>query len=99
MREEHQAGIGARIARLREAQGWSQRALARWVGLDQSAVSRIEAGHRRLTADELQRFAEALSVSADDLLKGTEPGPVAHRAAELPVARSHAHSSPAAQAS
>jgi transcriptional regulator with XRE-family HTH domain/Zn-dependent peptidase ImmA (M78 family) len=90
MREEHQAGIGARIARLREAQGWSQRALARWVGLDQSAVSRIEAGHRRLTADELQRFAEALSVSADDLLKGTQPGPVAHRAPELPVARSHA---------
>jgi transcriptional regulator with XRE-family HTH domain len=74
MRDEHQARIGAQIAHLRERQGWSQRALARWVGIDQSAVSRIEAGRRRLSADELQRFAEALHVSADELLKGgSEP--------------------------
>ena len=70
MRDAHQASIGAQIARLREQQGWSQRALARWVGIDQSAVSRIEAGHRRLSAAELQRFADALHVSADVLLKG-----------------------------
>ena len=70
MRDEHQAMIGAQIGILREQQGWSQRALAKWVGLDQSAVSRIEAGHRRLSADELQRFADALHVSADALLKG-----------------------------
>ena len=70
MRDEHQRTIGALIARLREQQGWSQRALAKWVGIDQSAVSRIEAGHRRLSADELQRFADVLHVSADDLLRG-----------------------------
>jgi transcriptional regulator with XRE-family HTH domain/Zn-dependent peptidase ImmA (M78 family) len=70
MRDEHQARIGARIAQLRERQGWSQRALARWVDLDQSAVSRIEAGHRRLSAEELHRFADALHVTADVLLKG-----------------------------
>jgi Zn-dependent peptidase ImmA (M78 family)/transcriptional regulator with XRE-family HTH domain len=70
MREEHQAVIGAQIAHLRERQGWSQRALAKWVGLDQSAVSRIEAGHRRLSAEELHRFADALHVTADVLLKG-----------------------------
>ena len=70
MRDAHQASIGAQIARLREQQGWSQRALAKWVGIDQSAVSRIEAGRRRLSADELQRFADALHVSADVLLKG-----------------------------
>jgi len=69
MRDEHQSRLGAQIARLREQQGWSQRALAQWVGIDQSAVSRIEAGRRRLSADELQRFAEALHVSADDLLQ------------------------------
>ena len=71
MRDEHQAGIGVQIARLREQQGWSQRALAKWVGIDQSAVSRIEAGRRRLSADELQRFADALHISADELLRGT----------------------------
>jgi len=70
MRDEHQGAIGALIARLREQQGWSQRALGKWVGIDQSAVSRIEAGRRRLSADELQRFADVLHVSADDLLRG-----------------------------
>ncbi len=74
MRDAHQASIGARIARLREQQGWSQRALARWVGIDQSAVSRIEAGHRRLSAEELQRFAGAFHVTADVLLMGDSAG-------------------------
>ena len=87
MRDEHQARVGAQIARLRERQGWSQRALAKWVGIDQSAVSRIEAGRRRLSADELQRFAEALHVSADELLKGgaePPPPPAARAAAASP---------------
>src|SRR5450759_5474468 len=70
MRDEHQENIGHTIAQLRERQGWSQRALARWVGLDQSAVSRIEAGRRRVSAKELQRFADAFHVSADALLLG-----------------------------
>ena len=71
MREEHQASIGRTIARLREQQGWSQRQLAQWVDLDQSAVSRIEAGRRRVSARELQRFVDAFQVSADALLLGT----------------------------
>ncbi len=71
MREEHQESIGRTIARLREQQGWSQRQLAQWVGLDQSAVSRIEAGRRRVSAGELQRFVDAFRVSADALLLGT----------------------------
>ena len=70
MREEHQTSLGAQIAALRERQGWSQRALAKWVGLDQSAVSRIEAGRRRLSAEELHRFADVLHVTADVLLRG-----------------------------
>lgn len=76
MPEEHQMAIGARIAGLRERQGWSQRALARWVGLDQSAVSRIEAGRRRISAEELHRFADALHVTADVLLKGDAASPI-----------------------
>jgi transcriptional regulator with XRE-family HTH domain len=76
MRDEHQKRIGRLIAQLREQQGWSQRALAKWVHLDQSAVSRIEAGRRRVSADELQRLADAFHVSADALLLGL-PGDVA----------------------
>ncbi len=75
MRDAHQPRLGAQIAYLRERQGWSQRALAKWVGIDQSAVSRIEAGRRRLSAAELQRFADALHVSADELLKGEPDAP------------------------
>ena len=75
MREGHQAAIGVVIARLREQQGWSQRALAKWVGLDQSAVSRVEAGTRAVSAAELQRFAAAFQVSADALLSGDAVAP------------------------
>ena len=86
MRDEHQASLGAQIAALRERQGWSQRALAKWVGLDQSAVSRIEAGRRRLSAEELHRFADVLHVTADVLLRG---GPAdARRADPTPASRS-----------
>ena len=76
MRDEHRHGIGGVIARLREQQGWSQRELARSVGLDQSAVSRIEAGRRRVSAIELQRFADLFNVSADTLLYERESGGV-----------------------
>ena len=60
--------IGEAIARLREERGWSQRALAKVVGLDQSALSRVEAGKRRLAAGELDVIARALGVSPGALL-------------------------------
>jgi len=60
--------IGGAIARLREERGWSQRALAKVVGLDQSALSRVEAGKRRLGAGELDVIARALGVSPAALL-------------------------------
>ena len=83
MRDEHAGDIGHAIAQLRERQGWSQRQLAKWVGLDQSAVSRIEAGRRRVSAKELQRFADAFHVSADALLLG-RPGDGAPAPSPLP---------------
>ena len=89
MRDEHHASIGSLIAHLREEQGWSQRALAKWVGIDQSAVSRIEAGRRRLSADELQRFADALHVSADVLLKGSSDASAAAAGPLTPSREGH----------
>ena len=62
--------IGGAIARLREERGWSQRALAKVVGLDQSALSRVESGKRRLAAGELDVIARALGVSPAALLAG-----------------------------
>lgn len=91
MRDEHRGSIGKTIARLREEQGWSQRQLAKWVDLDQSAVSRIEAGRRRVSAGELQRLADAFRVSADTLLTGvseeTGAAPAPPQAAAAPIVR------------
>jgi len=62
MTERRDTRMGTTIAGLREQRGWSQRALAKVVGLDQSAVSRIEAGKRPVAAGELEAFAQALDV-------------------------------------
>jgi Zn-dependent peptidase ImmA (M78 family)/transcriptional regulator with XRE-family HTH domain len=62
--------IGGAIGLLRQERGWSQRALAKVVGLDQSALSRVEAGKRRLAAEELDVIARALGVSPAVLLAG-----------------------------
>jgi len=105
MRDEHQQDIGRIIAHLRERQGWSQRQLAKVVGVDQSALSRVEAGRRRVSAQELLRFADAFHVSADALLAGlpddspATPTPqLSHRLRSGPVARvAHSTVAPPAQ--
>ncbi|HSL95415.1 MAG TPA: helix-turn-helix transcriptional regulator, partial [Thermoleophilia bacterium] len=66
--------IGARIGALREQRGWSQRALAKVLGVNQSVLSRIEAGKRRVSATELEQIAAALDVDLHALLSG-RPGP------------------------
>jgi len=79
MRPQHQEGVGAEIARLRRERGWSQRELAKVLALDQSAVSRIEAGQRGVSAAELQRFADIFRVSADTLLGAFAGEPATER--------------------
>src|SRR5450759_2874504 len=76
MTERHDTRIGTTIAALREQRGWSQRALAKVVGLDQSAVSRIEAGKRRVAVGELEAVAQALGVPPAALLESS-PTPLA----------------------
>jgi transcriptional regulator with XRE-family HTH domain len=60
--------VGAEIARLRALAGLEQRQLADQIGLDPSALSRIEKGKRGLGADELFRLAGALGVEADRIM-------------------------------
>jgi transcriptional regulator with XRE-family HTH domain len=69
------AGLGREIARLRTQRRWSQDELARRVGMSQSAISRVEDGHRDLGALELFEIANALQTTADELLleKASEP--------------------------
>jgi Zn-dependent peptidase ImmA (M78 family)/DNA-binding XRE family transcriptional regulator len=63
------ADIGQNIQRARYHRGLTQAELATAVGLDRTAVSRIEAGARSLAATELARFAVVLDVPVHDLLQ------------------------------
>lgn len=58
-------GLGGRVADARVAAGFSQAHLAERVGLNRSALSRIETGERSLDVLELSRIAEALGRSVE----------------------------------
>ena len=62
--------FGARLARVRERQGFTQSSLARAVGLSQSAVSQIEAGSRNPSYTTIRELAEAMGVSPAELVEG-----------------------------
>jgi transcriptional regulator with XRE-family HTH domain len=70
MKESSDREIGRRIAALRSERAWSQSFLASRIGMDQSVLSRVESGKRRLAAGELDLLAKALSVLPEALLPG-----------------------------
>ncbi|MCT6888156.1 MAG: helix-turn-helix transcriptional regulator [Lactobacillus sp.] len=59
--------LAQNIINFREARNWSQAELARQVDLDNTVVNKIEKGTRKVSSEELQRFAEAFNVSMDTL--------------------------------
>jgi transcriptional regulator with XRE-family HTH domain len=67
MKEE----VGPKIRAVRDHLGIKQTDLAEQVGLDRTALSRIENGKRRVSSTELRYFAAALGVKPDQLLGGT----------------------------
>ena len=74
--------IGKRIAEIREQGKLTQSALARAIGISQSAISAIEAGDRNPSYEMLRQIAAALGVTPAYLL-GAEveelrPEEVAH---------------------
>lgn len=59
--------------RLKEARKYlklSQEFVARQMHLSRPAISAIESGQRKVTADELARFSELYGVSAEELMYG-----------------------------
>jgi transcriptional regulator with XRE-family HTH domain len=69
--------VGARIRELREARGYSLRALADRSGLSLNAISRIERGESSPTVSSLQRLATTLSVPISEFFElGTEYGTI-----------------------
>ncbi|MGD0460597.1 MAG: helix-turn-helix domain-containing protein [Terriglobia bacterium] len=71
--------IGARLRRLREERGMSQRDVEQRTGLFQSYISRVENGHSVPTLETLQHFAEVLDVPLCELLCSGEHGPTTPR--------------------
>ncbi len=64
-----QQEVGERLAELRAARDLSQRDLAEAIGLDPSALSRIESGERGLGVGELVATADYLGMNTDQLLR------------------------------
>lgn len=66
-RDELERRIAELAASLRDRRGISQTALAEELGHDQSFVSKVEHGQRRITVAELLRWAEALGTPFSEL--------------------------------
>jgi transcriptional regulator with XRE-family HTH domain len=68
--------LGRNLARLRDARGWSQSALARRSGVSQSFISNLEGGRSTESlVGTVQALALALGVTVDDLLRVESPVP------------------------
>ena len=57
-----------RLRELRTAAGLSQEALGQKIGVSGQAISHLESGRRKMTADMAKRIGEFFSVSTDYLL-------------------------------
>ena len=66
--------VGRRLARLRKERGFTKVEIAERVGFVQTIVSDYERGKLRLNAEMVVRFAEALEITTDELLKPNENG-------------------------
>ncbi|MFH1150523.1 MAG: type II toxin-antitoxin system antitoxin SocA domain-containing protein [Actinomycetota bacterium] len=60
--------LGKRLRDIRQERDLSQQQVAALLGVSRSTVSQIETGKRRLTAYDLAKIADVLSVSIDALL-------------------------------
>jgi transcriptional regulator with XRE-family HTH domain len=77
------AEIAARLRAAREQAGLSQGQVARHLGMHRPSISEIEAGRRRVSAEELARFSEVYRVSVSWLTeeKSEVPDPAVELAA------------------
>ncbi|QVI27350.1 helix-turn-helix transcriptional regulator [Mycolicibacterium neoaurum] len=70
--ERRRRYVGSRITRLREARGLSLEELAQRVGLLAGVMKAVESGRRGVTFECLIDIANALGVTASELLEGME---------------------------
>jgi Zn-dependent peptidase ImmA (M78 family)/DNA-binding XRE family transcriptional regulator len=73
--------VGARVAEAREALGFTQAQLASRVGLDRTALAKVERGTRGLSSLELARLAESLERPIEWFVREAPPAVVSRRQA------------------
>lgn len=61
--------LGLNMKRIRTKKNMSQGDIARALEVDRGYISNIESGKKNLTLATIQKLANALGVSADELLK------------------------------
>jgi len=66
--DERRATIAVRLKEARRLSGLSQGQVAKMLGLHRPAVSEIEAGNRRVSADELSQLCEIYDVNTNWVL-------------------------------
>jgi len=59
------AALGPRIRQYRESRGLSQEDLARLLGVSRPALSMIETGERKVSAEEIKRLGDIFGISID----------------------------------
>lgn len=69
--ESKRALVASRLREARKMAGLSQGQVAKLFGLHRPTVSEIEAGNRRVSAEELSQFAETYDVTVSWLLAET----------------------------
>jgi transcriptional regulator with XRE-family HTH domain len=79
--------VGQRLARIRKQRGHTQVQLAQAMGLIQSLVSDYETNRLNLSAEMAMRFALALDVSTDELLRPKTKNTSATKKTSLKVVR------------
>jgi len=63
------ATIATRLRAAREQAGLSQGQVAKLLGLQRPSISELEAGRRKVSAEEVSRFAKIYNVSVSWLMK------------------------------
>lgn len=61
--------VAVDLRRLRHVRGWTQEELAELVALSVRYVGQVERGQASMTVTVLGRFADALGIDANELLK------------------------------
>lgn len=79
--------IGQRLARIRKERGFTQNELAERIGILQTLVTDYECDRLRLSAEMAIRFAVALEITVDELLRPRQKKTVSKKPARRVLRR------------